>query len=150
MEQQIEQDIETFDRLASEMDLNLAKPLESQHSTDQQIEVAEEPGKMPDETRLSKNQGYTAEQTPDQDALRGKTPILSQTDEILEAVSSSLGLIIYGMQAAIVRSGLNDNSDQLGPLSLIMAGLKQVKNQADSILNMDPRFQAGKDVTTEK
>lgn len=67
-------------------------------------------------------------------ALQERQPIMPIPGKILEDVSSALDLILTGMHTRIVRANLQEQSDQLGPLSMIMASVKKARDQADHLL----------------
>lgn len=63
-----------------------------------------------------------------------RQPIMPATGDILESLSKSVSLIIDGAQAAIIRAGIHENAEQLGPLSLVLGTLKKAREQADQLL----------------
>lgn len=75
-----------------------------------------------------------AEAAPAPQAAAERLPIMPVTGKILEDVSSALDLIAVGMQAKIVRSNLQEQADQLGPLSMLLSMVKKTKEQADQLL----------------
>jgi hypothetical protein len=68
----------------------------------------------------------------------GGVAIMPITGGILTKASGSLSFILHGMRAEIVRAGINENNEQLGPLSMVMAAIKKAKDQADAILGGPP------------
>jgi hypothetical protein len=61
-------------------------------------------------------------------------PLNPQVLEILEHTSGALDLIIMGIQAKVVRAGLNENTEQIGALSMVLAHVKNAKIKTDSLL----------------
>lgn len=62
------------------------------------------------------------------------TALNPQVLEILEHTSGALDLVIFGIQAKIARAGLNENTEQLGVLSMVLAHVKNAKIKTDSLL----------------
>jgi hypothetical protein len=60
--------------------------------------------------------------------------VLPATGKILENLSGSLDLLLIGTHASIQRAGIQEQDEQLGILSMVVANLKKVQNQVDGIL----------------
>lgn len=60
--------------------------------------------------------------------------VLPATGKILENLSGSLDLLLIGTHASIQRAGIQEQDEQLGILSMVVASLKKVQNQVDGIL----------------
>ncbi len=70
----------------------------------------------------------------DEDGRKQHPSIEPQTGDLLSQTSGALDLIMHGLRAGIVRTGITEKDDQLGHLSMIMATLKKAKDQADRLL----------------
>lgn len=53
---------------------------------------------------------------------------------ILKGASGALDLILMGIQAKIARAGLAEDNEQLGALSMVLAGIHSAKSKVDSLL----------------
>jgi hypothetical protein len=53
---------------------------------------------------------------------------------ILKGTSGALDLILMGIQAKIARAGLAEDNEQLGALSMVLAGIYTAKSKVDSLL----------------
>ena len=78
-----------------------------------------------------------AEAAPRPELTSGNRPgvtILPATGKILENLSSTLELTVLGMHASIQRARINEQDDQIGHLSMVIANLKKVQTQVDGLL----------------
>lgn len=78
-----------------------------------------------------------AEAAPRPELTSGNRPgvsVLPATGKILENLSGSLDLLMIGMHASIQRARINEQDEQLGLLSMVLANMKKVQNQVDGIL----------------
>ena len=129
-------EIEALDTLSDE--LENPKPSPNPVKTVEQI-VRPEPApaameaKVPDVNPVQSKVEVASVAHGDQLAAE-RPPIMPVTGKILEDVSSALDLIAVGMQAKIVRSNLQEQADQLGPLSMLLSMVKRAKDQADHLL----------------
>lgn len=60
--------------------------------------------------------------------------VMPATGKILENLSGTLDLLLIGTHASIQRAGIQEQDEQLGILSMVVANLKKVQNQVDGIL----------------
>lgn len=78
-----------------------------------------------------------AEAAPKPELTSGNRPgvsVLPATGKILENLSGSLDLLLIGTHASIQRARINEQDEQLGLLSMVIANLKKVQSQVDGIL----------------
>ena len=78
-----------------------------------------------------------ADGVPKSEVTSGNRPgvtILPATGKILENLSSTLELTMLGIHASIQRARINEQDEQLGALSMVLANLKKVQTQVDGLL----------------
>lgn len=81
--------------------------------------------------------GAPVEGAPKAELTSGNRPgvsVLPATGKILENLSGSLDLLMIGIHASIQRARINEQDEQLGLLSMVLANMKKVQNQVDGIL----------------
>lgn len=121
-----------------------AKPDETKPEPTKEPEAAPAPEKAPeapkgdDAAPKAEPEAKPAETPPTESEAKPEinvtTPIMPETGTILKEVAASLNLTLIGMHGSIVRANLQENAEQLGPLSLLMASIKKAKDQADALL----------------
>ena len=135
----ITRDLEALDALAEEV--GKVRTVPSSHAPAYEpppvVETRPEPSPEPVRAPVAEEKVQDAPPAPApvaEAAPSERPPIMPIPGKILEDVSSALDLILTGMHTRIVRANLQEQADQLGPLSMIMASVKKAKDQADHLL----------------
>lgn len=94
--------------------------------------IIEEP---PKEAKVEERQEVIQPETqPAAEPAKFGVALNPQVVGILKGTSGALDLILMGIQAKIARAGLAEDNEQLGALSMVLAGIYSAKSKVDSLL----------------